>query len=328
MATYPQLSAQDLDNVLASTLQDTGPEMRDQTLKAVPALNALTGNKRPTHFSGDRVEQRLAIGRNSDAAWAKTDSPQATLSDQNVATVARFNPAFLYVPTKWNAKEKSRNSSSPQKIFDLVEEKKKRASQSAKWLMASAVFGDGSNNSLVGLDAIVPVTSGSNTYGGISEATAPFWRSQFATTMGSYAANGFMGSADDVPTRMFLNCSDSGAETPNVIISGQDVVEHHHRALGQRVRFIDQGGFGNIGGVGFDFLGAKWVYDRECPTGTMFFLHSDAFYYQVNPDFDYRWTDMMQLGKAFLDTFQVLMIECQITVDRRNLLGRISGITA
>src|SRR5476651_71126 len=118
MTTYAQLSAQDLNNLYSSTLQDFSSEVEDQTFKNRPVLGRLTANKR-TSSGGLRIEKRLTAGRNTNVKHLRSDSDSVEVSDQAVLTVATFDHVFMAVPVLHSQLEQSINSGS-QKIVDLV----------------------------------------------------------------------------------------------------------------------------------------------------------------------------------------------------------------
>lgn len=329
MTTYATLSAQDLNNLYSSTLADFGSDVEDQTFKNKPVLRRLTANKRMSS-GGLRIEKRLTAGRNSNVKHLRSDADSVELSDQNVLTVAYWNHVFMAIPVLSSQLEQSINSGK-QKIVDLVKYRVSQASLTAGDVLCTGLFGDGTDGTMIGLDAIVPVTAGSNTYANLSESTTPFWVPYYATSAGSFAANGYLGTSDDKLTRGFLICSDNGQETPNLIVSDRLTWEYYHRALGQYVRYTKAADFGRVADAGsltLPFLGADWEWDVQATAGTTYLLNTNNFEFTVDPNFNYKWMGPFALGRQFLLTFDVLTLRYQMAVARRNNMGRISGWTA
>lgn len=329
MTTYAQLSAQDLNNLYSSTLQDFSAEVEDQTFKNRPVLKRLTANKRMSP-GGLRIEKRLTAGRNTNAKHLRSDSDSVEVSDQAVLTTAIFDEVFLAVPVLSSRLEQSINSGK-EKIVDLVKFRMAQASQTAGDLLNTGLFGDGTDKTMVGLLAITPVTAGTNTYANIAEATSPFWIPYYATAAGSFAANGYLGTADDKLTRAFLICSDNGQMVPDLIVSDRLTWEFYHRALGQFVRYTKAADFGKVAtdsSLTLPFLGAEWEWDVQADAGTVYILHTDQFEFTVDPNFNYKWMGPFPLGRQFLLSFDVLTLRYQMVVNRRNNLGRIGGWTA
>lgn len=321
MTTYAQLSAQDLNNLYSSTLSDFSSDTEKQTFDKAPALRKMTANKRLTS-GGLRIEKRLQAGRNTNAKHLRSDADQVELSDQNVLTVATWPMAFMAIPVLSSQLEQSINSGR-QKIVDLVKVRMSQASDTARDLLSTGLFGDGTDGTMIGLQAIVPDTTGSNTYAGIAEANAPFWVSYFDSGAGSFATLGYLGSTDDKLTRQMLVCSDNGQLMPNQVISDRTGWEAYHRVIGQQVRITTPGNFsGEMGNTStLKLLGADWDWDSQCPSGHIYTLHTDSFEFAVDPNFNYKWMGPFQLGRQFLLTFDVLTLRYQLCCVRRNWQG-------
>lgn len=326
MTTYATIPAQDLNNAYFSTLQEFSSYVEDQTFHERPALERLTRNKKMKTGGRDQVEIRVRAGRNTNAKQIKSDADSVDFSEMNVGTVARLPMVMAAVPVLHSELSQSKNSGENQ-IVDLVKETMMQASETLGDLLAEQLFGDGSDSTMTGLDAIAPTTAGSNTYAGLSEATHDFWVPYYATGIGSYAANGYLGSTDDKMTRAFLACSDSGKKTPTYLLSDQLSWEYHHRALGQFVRYTSNDTFGKIGSLTLPFFNAEWDFDLEAPSGSVYLLRPDLFEWWIDPNFNYRWIPV-SMGKQFLLSGEVLTLRYQIAVRRRNVMGKVSGITA
>lgn len=325
MTTYSTLAAQDLNNLYSSTLQDFSSEVEDQTFKEAPALKRLTANKRMSS-GGLRIEKRISAGRNPNAKHLTSDADSVDLSDTSKLTVAVYEHAFLAVPVQRSLLSQSINSG-PQQIVDLVKLDMVQASDTARDLLSTGLFGDGAGKTMVGLDAIVPSTTG-NTYAGLSETTNPFWAPYLATSAGSFVSNGYLGSSDDLLTRAFLTCSDNGQRTPKMILSDRNVWEYYHRSLGQKVRYVDNSEFGEVGKTTLGFFDAAWEWDLQCQANTTYLLHPEFFEFVVDPNFNYKWLGPFSMNKQFLLSFDVLTLRYQMVVNRRNTLGRITGWSA
>ncbi|GEM_PF-1747013 len=329
MTTYAQLSAQDLNNLYSSTLADFSSDVEKQTFDNAPALRKMTQNKRMSS-GGLRIEKRLRAGRNTNAKHLRSDADQVELSDQNVLTVATWPMVMMAVPVLHSKLEESINSG-PQKIVDLVKQRMQQASDTTRDLLSTGLFGDGSDGTMIGLQAAVPDVSGSNTYAGLSESSTPFWVSYYASGAGSFAANGYLGTSTDKLTSAFLICSDNGQQTPNQVLSDRLTWEYYHRALGQQIRYTKAADFGSVAGpqsTTLKLFDADWDWDMQCRAGYAYLLHTDSFEFTVDPNFNYKWMGPFALGRQFLLTFDVLTLRYQLVCVRRNWQGVTYGWTA
>lgn len=335
MVTYPTISQQNADNIYSATLQEYSSEVRSQVFAKIPAVDSLWVNKGESR-TGIRHEWRVRAGRNSNAKMITSDADQVDFSQQqNMVTAFYTYMAFFAVPVVQSLLRDSIQTG-PSAIIDLTTQDMKQATETLRYMLSTQTFGDGSNNTLIGLTAILPTTVGSNTVYGIAEATALFWRNHTTTSTGSFAANGLHGSSDDKLTRSYLACSDNGAQTPNLLISDRSVFEYYIRALGQVKRITKDADFYQIGrsavtgtaGQGMPFYDATWTWDIECATGRVYLVHTDDFVLNEDPDFNFRWIGPIPLGKQFLLKGRVLTYRCQSKVWRRNWNGVSDGWTA
>lgn len=323
---YPQYPAQDLDTAYVGTLNDFSSDVEDQTFTNRPALKRLTANKRMTHGGRQYIEERVSAGRNTNYKQIKSDSDTVDFSQQATSTVAYFPMAMAAVPVQRSLLRESINSG-VDKVVDLLALEIKQAGETLGDQLSAQLFGDGTDATMLGLDAVAPSSVGSNTFAGIAEASMTWWQSQVTGTCGSFATDGYMGSSDDKLTRAFLAASDNGERTPSLVLSDSLVWQYYHRSLGLKVRYESNQTFGGIGKTTLSLFDADWLWDTGCPAGTAFLLHPEYFKFQIDPNFNYRWLDV-NLGKQFLLKGQVLTLRYQLTVNRRNVQHRTSGWTA
>jgi hypothetical protein len=322
VTTYAQLGAQDLNNLYSSTTADFSSDTEKQTFDNAPALRKMTRNKRISS-GGLRIEKRLQAGRNTNGKHLRSDADQVELSDQNVLTTAVWPMVFMAIPVLSSQLEQSINSGK-QQIVSLVKARITQASDTARDLLSTGLFGDGTDGTMIGLQAIVPDVSGTNTYAGLSESSTPFWVPYYDSSAGSFASVGYLGSSDDKLTRAMLICSDNGQMMPDQVLSDRLGWEAYHRALGQQIRYTKAGDFGDVANSSSSTLklfGADWDWDSQCPTGHIYTLHTDSFEFTVDPNFNYKWMGPFQLGRQFLLTFDVLTLRYQLICVRRNWQG-------
>lgn len=336
MVTYPTISQQSADNIYSAVLQETSSEVKSQVFAKIPAVDALWRNKGESR-TGIRHEWRVRAGRNTNAKMITSDADTVDFSQQqNVITAFYTYMAFFAVPVQQSLLRDS-ITSGPFGLIDLAEQDTKQATETLRYMLSTQTFGDGSNNTLIGLQGILPSTGvGTNTVYGVAEASALFWRNYYATSMGGFAANGLHGSSDDKLTRGYLICSDNGAQMPNLVISDRSVFEYYIRSLGLTKHVTKDADFAQIGrsaitgkaGQGLPFYEAEWVWDGECPSGTNYFIHTDDFTLNEDPSFNFKWIGPIPLGKQFLLKGRVLTYRCQSKCDRRNWNGVLTGWTA
>lgn len=336
MPTYPTIPAQAADAIYAGTLQEFSRKLYDNTYNQMPVANRLWQNKGTGTLGNGRHEWRIESGLNENAKTLVSDADTVTFSQQSNVTVAWYDyMAFLAVPVQKSMLRESMNSD-PNQLVDLAKTDMRIASKTMRRLISSQTIGDGSRKTIVGLQALMPSTGvGTNTLFNISEANAPFWKNYAQTSTGSFQTQGYHGSSDDKLTRGYLTCSDSGAETPNLVMSSRSVFEYAIRAEGLRTRATKDADFMRIGqsavsgnaGQGLPFYDATWVWDNEIPDGYVYFAHTDDFTLVEDPNFNFRWIPV-NLGLQFLLSGMVLTYRAQSMMTRRNWNGVQTGWTA
>lgn len=321
----PSLSAQDLDNVYSATLAEMSSEVTGQLLTENPIIAELTKNVK-TGGMGKWIEFRLRYGRNPNAKFFVSSSDTINLTSTQVLTTAYVEPSLLVIPVKFDDIERKQNSGAEQ-IVDLAGEYLEQAKETGQSILAENLYGDGASKTTMGLGAWVPQTVGSNTVAGISESSASWWQSYSRTSAGSWAANGYLGTSNDYMVNAYLRLSD-GSKKPNLIISDDSTFEKFHRTLGQQVRYISQSAFGEIGKLELQFLGSKYLHDKNADADTTFMLHTDDFEWHVTEGMNFDTSDVRRVDKQPFVSYVVMALRHQLVCKRRNLQGRISGWTA
>lgn len=338
MAYGGTIAATTSDDAYTATLQEvTTKKIAAQTFNKMPAVAAVWRNREKGTAGSNRHEWTLRAGRNTNYKTMQSDSDSVDFSAQQHVVTAYFDyMAMMAVPVLGSMLRDSINSG-PQARVSLIKEDLRQAEETMRAQIGTQTFGDGSEKTIIGLDAILDTAPGSNTVFGVPEASASFWKNYFKTAAGSFAANGLHGSADDLLTRGYLICSDNGAETPDLIVSDRSTVEYYIRAEGQKKSITKDSDFGkigsgavsgNAGSTGLQFYDAQWVWDNQCPTGRLYLIHTEDFALVEDPNFNFKWIGPIQLGKQVLLKGRVLMYRAQSKVYRRNRNGVIDGWTA
>lgn len=333
---FPTIPAQTANNVYASTLQEFTSDVRSQTFDKMPGFAALFQNKGTGTLGNGRHEIRVETGLNDNAGTLRSDADRARFSQQSNHLVGWYDyMAFNYVPVQKSMIRDSQNSGAAQ-IFSLVKADMRIASKTMRRLLSSqGIAGDGSNGTIVGLPALLPTTGvGTNTLFNISEVGNSWWKNIVASG-GSFATLGHHGSTDDRILTQYLNSSDSGAETPNLILSARDVFQFFVRKEGQLVQITKDGDFGKIGmgaitgnaGAGMPYYGSRWIWDPEILSGYLYMTHTEDIRLIEDPNFNFRWIPV-SLGDQFLLSGMVLCHRSQSEMTRRNWNSVSSGWTA
>lgn len=227
-------------------------------------------------------------------------------------------------------------NSGKEKLFDLFEGRVRQAVRSMVNLLGSEIYSDGSSfggNTIIGLAAGISTTPstdpGSGAVGGVSGASYTFWRNNATTSAGSFASYGVNGASGDYVETMYNNCTDGMIDHPTCILSAQNVYEYYNKSMLTTVRYVDpsHSKVGEFSFNGLQYKGLTWYWDRQCPTGRMYFLNNSAAHFYVDPQMLFTWTEPRAWPNQLTKT-RLLSLRCALVYKRRMYLGVIDGYTA
>ena len=107
------------------------------------------------------------------------------------------------------------------------------------------------------------------------------------------------------------------------------VTDSYNTSLLKTVRYVDPGHLktGEYSFNGLQYKGLVWYWDRQCPTGRMYFLNRSAVHFYVDPQMMFTWTEPRAWPNQLVKT-RLLSLRCALVYKRRMYLGVIDGITA
>jgi hypothetical protein len=219
-------------------------------------------------------------------------------------------------------------------MLDLVVEKIEATELTLRKVLDIAMCGDGTASGgkvILGLDAMFPTTPTVDptvgAIGGITAVGNPWWQNFAVTSFGSFAANGPKGSSADNWINTWDTVSD-GSDTPEFIISAQNVYEFYHRSSLSAVQIIMQPNLtGTLSFPKLQYMGADWYWSRNIVDGRAFFLRSVDLEFWVHNEANMRLSDFRRAFNQDLYGAS-LLIMCAFFARRRMFTAVIDGITA
>lgn len=317
---------EEFDDIVTSTLQFFVPGEADQTIKDNPVLNLFMSNKKEEGM-GKQIEFIVTYGDNNSVDWAESSTQTYKFTPSSVMTKGKIRPALLTGHVLWSLEEKEQNSGDEQ-IADLAESKMEQLRSTFDRKLSVAFYSNGTVNGkrcISGLRSWVATSTG--TVANINDSTFPWWQPKFKTGAGLWSQYGWFGSLGNIPLWMFINVSDGGRK-PDVILSDHGTFQVFLNALGTGVRYIDEKMFTNPGGaLDLSFMGARYVYDKYCPAGTMYFLHTRDWRFYVSPGMNFTVLPVDRIYDAPMMSYSFMVLRCQLVCVRRNLQGVVTGWT-
>jgi hypothetical protein len=272
-----------ISDVIATTIESRSGKIADNVTKNNAALAYLSKSGNVRNFSGgSSILEELSFAENGNAGWY-SGYDFLPVAAQDVIGAAQFDIRQAAVPVTISGLEQLKNSGK-QQIIDLMESRVKVAEATMMNLMSAGVYSDGTGaggKQLIGLDAAVPVTPTTGTYGGIDRATWAFWRSKVSSVAAVTSANvqGFFNA--------FWATLVRGMDRPNLIIVDPIVWGAYVASLQLLQRFTDPAS-ANLGFPTVKFMDADVVLDGGiggfATTKTAYFLNTKYLYFRPHSD--------------------------------------------
>lgn len=311
--------------LLATTLKNYSKTLTDNIhkgnalfllLKKRGAIKELDG--------GERIVEPLMYGKN-DTARSYAGWDQLLITPQEGIDAAEFNWKQYSASIAISGEEMRKNSGSKTRILSLLDARVKQAEMSIREEIGIGIQSDGTGNGSKDITGLKAMVSNSGTYGGINSALHPWWQSTVETTAASTLA---------LFRTTFNNCSVDGQDTPDLIVSSQNVYEFYEAKLTSfnNVVSIQTKGEGEktLGDAGYQALGFKgkpWTWDALVPATYAYFLNTNHMKLVVHSDANFAVTD--KLSPVNQDGFvRHILFMGNLTCNRRKSFGVHTAITS
>lgn len=280
---FPQVQPVNLDTLVSTTLEDYLPEMIVQIFEDAPTAKYLIEKMGKTRTGGTRIAATLRYGANSTVTFYNT-SDYIDLSPQEAATMAQYKYANLVGAISIFGDEERANSGTPA-IHDFIKTKFDQLQDTLSRRINQGCFGDGTANFGAAPDGLAnliyatatPANPPGGAVGGIDATAYSFWRNSANLAPGAYAANGPMGTGTvDYQDKMW-DILEDGNKGPTVLISDYGTQEAYKLNAGTKYRIMESQDI-DLGFTGLMYKNKPWIRDRDCPTGTQYYVNANYLY--------------------------------------------------
>ena len=278
-----------VSDIIATTIQSRSRSIADNVTKNNALLARLNqrGNVKP--FSGGNVIlQELSFAENGNAGFY-SGYDLLPVAAQDVISAAEFNIKQLACPVVMSGLEMLQNSGR-EAFIDLLEARINVAEATMANKLAQSVYSDGTGaggKEITGLNAAVPSSPTSGTYGGIDRATWAFWQSKLY----DFSAAGITPPATGAQMQTGLNTLWASlvraSDRPDFIVLDSNYWGIYTASLQAQQRFTDPS-TGNLGFPSLKFMDADVVLDGGiggfCPQNTGFMLNTKYLFLRPHRD--------------------------------------------
>jgi hypothetical protein len=314
-------------DVLATTIEARSKVIADNVSKNTALLARLNekGNIR-TVDGGVTILEELSFQENGNAQWY-SGGDLLSVAAQDVISAASYPWSQAAVAIVINGLEQLQNSGR-ERMIDLMAGRVRVGETSLKNLIAGGIYSDGTGfggKQLTGLNAAVPLSNTTGTYGGINRATFPFWQSQLVAPGAGVitAAN-----INTYMNQLWLKCV-RNKDKVDLIVADNAMFALYLAFLQNLQRFV-KAETGKLGFPSLSFIDADVVLDGGiggfCPANQMFFLNTDYIFFRPHKD-----RNMVPLnpGKRYATNqdaeVQLVGFAGQMTVSGDQFQGRLSN---
>lgn len=283
-----------IGDLLTTTLRNRTRKLADNVTRNNAILRELS--KRGLGFlpfdGGRTIDQEINYANNSNATWYAGYETVA-INPQETFSMAEFDMKLLAVAVSVSGEEQLKNSGAERSI-NLVASRIMNAEQTMDNVVATSMYSDGTGSGgkeIGGLQLLV-ADSPTNTVGGISRSTWPFWANIQAS--GTFTANGIQASMDDMWVKLLR-----GNDRPRIILADNTAYSKYVQSMQTIQRVTDpdwaSAGFTNLAFMGNTPVICDGGYQGStapppgpptggAPASHMYFLNTNYLHFRPHQD--------------------------------------------
>ena len=307
--------------ILSTTLQNYQPTLVDNIFKDLVLLNHMNSKGRVQMEEGGTsiVEPLMYAVNGTASSYSGYDA--IDLTPQDGISAANYQWKQMAASIAISGIEEAQNRGT-EAIIKLLNAKIMQAEMSVKSDLNGQLFGNGTGNGskdFNGLGNIVGTQN--NTVGGISSTSNTWWNPTQATTMGATLSLANMGNV--------YNNASKGNDTPDLIITNEDLFSKFESLLTTNVRYQDvekaNAGFQNL-----MFKQTPVVFDLALAADTtdapMYFLNTKYLKLVGMNGHWFNTTDFQNGTVAGIDARYALVLAFgELTCSNRNRQGYMTA---
>ena len=266
-----------VSDIVATTIQSRSRQIADNVTKnnAILAKLSQRGNVK-TISGGNVILEELSFAENANGGFY-SGYDLLPVAAQDVISAAEFQIKQYAVPVVMSGLEMLQNSGK-EAFIDLLESRLNVAEATMANQLSQSIYSDGTGSGgkeITGLNAAVPASPTSGTYGGINRATWTFWQSKLY----DFSVQVVVPSASTIQAAMnnLWAQTTRGNDRVDLIVLDTNYWSFYLASL-QAIQRFTSPDTGNLGFPSIKFMDADVVLDGGiggyCPANTGFFLNT------------------------------------------------------
>ena len=314
-------------NMIATTFKRTSPKIADAVMDNVALYKWLESKGKVQKLSGGlKVTEQLSLKENTNFGWQDPDTDTST-DRVDVLNSAEYDWKYLYGNVVVTGAE-LRNNSAPWDFQKLLKSLVANATSTMTNYLGAAFFNNTSTGvakSLVGLPEQL-TADGTGTIGGINSSTYTNWKNQYVAateTLSAATSAQFLGYM----TELFNKCT-FGSEQTDLIVSDATFRAKYEAACQEQKRFTGENKkAADLGFRAYDFNGAAFIFDPNCPANTAYFLNTNYINFYVHKDANMKLTDKAK-SEGNDKYLWMMLLQCCLTLSSRKHQGVLTFAAA
>jgi hypothetical protein len=273
-----------ISDIVATTIENRSRKLADNVTKNNALLRRLQdrGNVR-TISGGTSIMEEITFAENANAGWY-TGYDLLPVAAQDVISSAQYFLKQAACPVVWSGLDELQNAGKEQMI-DLLDGRINVSEATMANLLAAGVYSDGSGaggKQLVGLQAAVPVSGATGTYGGIDRGTWAMWRPYTKTAGAALTSATVQGEFNTAWASLVR-----GSDRPDLIIVDNFMWGIYLASLQAQQRFTNPDS-AKLGFPSLQFMDADIVLDGGiggfAVAKTAYFLNTKYLFFRPHAD--------------------------------------------
>jgi len=313
-----------LDNLYTTTWQNMKDDVADQIFDATPFFFWLRDKGKLKTVQGGRfITEPLQYAKNDNVSFIGKGGT-VSLNDFEHLTIAKYDWKYQVGSIVRFGVDDQQNRGKNQ-IINLMNSKMENTKNALiDSLETTLAAGSAAGDEFDGLELLVS-DDGTGTIGGIAAGTYTWWKNKFKDMTGSsFATNG------EAEMRTLLNNTGNNlrSDTPDIILSGQEVYEYYEDTQMDYVRLVNN----KLGDAGFQnimFKGIPMIWSpsvTEAGSDKMYFLNTKYISFVYDPMMYFDMTEWKAIPDQVNDRAAQISTACAFTTSRRRCQGVMHNI--